>query len=152
MPKSNISLVNLFLGLSEFQLIYEVLSPLYSHFDHCAVMFWKFNHRERYLTEHQPSFLLRGCLHLVHLGTALWCSELWEVSLTENTVLSLKILSVRSIRPIPFEDVLIILESTFNLLSDARKGRESALLTWREKRGGRLLIQTESVYRVPDTS
>ena len=38
-------------------------------------------------------------------------------------------------RPIPFEDVLTILVSTFSLIRDERKGRESALLTWRQKRG-----------------
>ena len=44
-----------------------------------------------------------------------------------------------NLRPIPFEDVLTVLVSTFHLLSVcyAREGR---------KGGGRLLIKTESVY------
>ena len=49
-------------------------------------------------------------------------------------------------RPIPFEDVLTILVSTFHLLRDERKGRESAcVLREGRKGGGKLLIQTESV-------
>ena len=49
-------------------------------------------------------------------------------------------------RPIPFEDALTILVSIFVLLRDERKGRVSVRLDEGRKGGGRLLIQTESVY------
>ena len=49
-------------------------------------------------------------------------------------------------RPIPFEDILTILVSIFLLLRDERKGSESGRLMEEKKGGGKLLIQTESVY------
>ena len=49
--------------------------------------------------------------------------------------------------PIPFENVLTILVSIFLLLCDERKGRVCVcVLGEGRKGGGRLLIQTESVY------
>ena len=49
-------------------------------------------------------------------------------------------------RPIPFEDILTILVSIILLLRDERKGSESGRLMEEKKGGGKLLIQTESVY------
>ena len=67
----------------------------------------------------------------------------------ESAILEEKIEGILNLllyRPIPLEDVLTILVSIFHLLRDKRKGRVCVLCEER-KGGGRLLTQTESVYR-----